>query len=123
MAADSSRRYLRLLYLSSNLAALGLLIPFVALALVLASSLGHVRGTPRVFFGFLTLVAFGGALSRAIMLGQTLRIGRLKVSGKIVQRQEAPRRFWTWVAITALPPVFYISLVMVFAWATLNVAA
>lgn len=113
----------RSLFLASSLGGgLGLLIPLVALVLVLAYGLGHLPGTPRLFLGFLTLTAFLLALPRSIRLGQTLRVGELKVIGVLVERAEEPRRFWIWVAIEAIFVTFNLVAALVLAWATFHIA-
>ena len=117
-------RFLYLLYAASSLAGgLGLLIPLVALALVLAYGFGHVHGAVRLFFGFMALVALAGALPEAMRLSQTLRIGTLKVSGAVVQRLEAPRRFWTWVAFAAFFVILKVGMAIFFAWFALQLSA
>ena len=117
-------RVLYSLYVASSLAAgLGLLIPFVALVLVLAYGVGHLRAAPRLFLGFLTCTVFAGALPRAIRLGQTFRIGSLKVSGATVQRREAPRRFWAWVVVEAFFVAVNLAIVVLVAWVTLHWSA
>jgi hypothetical protein len=119
MTARSDRKALQLLYLASSLAGgLSLLIPVVALALVLAYGFGHVHGTPRLFLGFMAVTALAGTLPRAIRIGQTLRVGKLRVSGAIVQRLEAPRRFWTWVAVEAFFFLLNIATAIFLAWVT-----
>lgn len=96
-------RSLRALHLASSLGGrLGLLLPLVALGLVLAYGFGHVQGTLRIFLAYLTLTVFALAIPRAIRLGQTLRVGELKVSGVVVERSDAPVRFWTWVTYEGL---------------------
>lgn len=109
------------LYLASSVAGgLGLLIPFVALALVLAYAFGHVHGALRLFFGYTAVTCAAMALARAMRLGQMLRVGKLKIGGTIVQRLEAPRRFWTWVALEGLVAVPFIFGAIFLAWATLQ---
>ncbi len=103
-------------------AGLGLLTPYVALALVLAYGFGHVHGAFRVFLGFVSLATFAGALPSAIGLGQALRVGRLKVRGVIVQRLAAPRRFWTWVAVEALVVAAKVAAAVFLAWVTVTTA-
>jgi hypothetical protein len=111
--------------LASGLAgALSLLIPFVALALVLAYGVGHVHGTPRLFLAFMALTALALAVPRAMRLGQTLRVGKLTASGAVVQRSEAPGRFWFWVVVEAFFGVaFNIATAIFLAWVTLQWAA
>ena len=117
-------RVLYALYVAHSLAGgLGLLIPFVALVLVIAYGVGHVHVAPRLFLGFLTLTVFAGALPRAIRLGQTLRVGSLKVGGATIQRSIEPRGFWTWVAVSASFVAVNMAIVVLFAWVTLHWSA
>ncbi len=114
-------RVLYALYLAYSLSGgLGLLIPLVALVLVLAYGFGHFQGAARLFLAFLTLTAFASALPGAIRLGQTLRLGSLKVSGAIVRRSEEPLRFWSWVGIMTLFGVIHIAGAIFLAWVTLH---
>ena len=95
-------------------------MPIVALGLVLAHGFGHAQSTLRLFLGYLTLTAFALAIPRAIRLGQTLRIGELKVSGALVERSDAPRRFWTWVTYEALFIAVNVAAVVVLASVTVH---
>jgi hypothetical protein len=95
-------------------------MPFVALALVLVYGLGHVHGTLRLFVGYVTLMVLAGALPPAMRLAHTLRVGSLRVRGAIVQRLDAPRRFWTWVAFEGFCVAWMVVGGAFLAWATLN---
>jgi hypothetical protein len=109
-------RRLYLFYAASSLAAgLGLLMPFVALALVLAYGFGHVHGGLRIFSGFMAVTGAGIAVHLACGVVLTLRLGRLKVSGAVVRRSEAPRRFWTWTAVEAVRAAIYVAMAVFFA--------
>jgi hypothetical protein len=113
--------YLASIYWASSLAGgLALLMPFVALALVLAYGLGHLHGALRLFLGYVTLMILASALSQAIRLGYTLRVGSLKVNGANVQRLSAPRKFWSWVALHGFFVSCYIAGAACGAWVTLS---
>ena len=104
-------------------AGLGLLMPLLALGLVLAYGFGHLHGALRLFLGYLALAVFALAVPRAIRLGETLRIGELKVSGVVVERSEAPQRFWTWVTWEGLFLAIYLAVAVFLASVSLRSAA
>ncbi len=122
--APAGRRAIPLHIIASSLAGgLGLLAPIVALVLVLAYGLGHVRGTPRLFLGFVALVAVASGVPKGMRLSETLRVGKLTVSGTSVLRQEEPRRFWTWVAIEALFVALNAATAIFLVWAAIRWSA